>query len=333
MRTLTVGLALFVLTACGSVRPTVTAEQQPIPWLRLTANLTPPPVSSPQPFPVPPGTRACTAHDLIAVVDGSQGATGNVVTSFTFAGTGTSACFLNGTPHVTLLDAASHDLAFTQHAPYFAAEVLGPALVEPGPSPEPHTALKVGQASLTIDWVSQPEACLGEPPASVAGVRIGILGGGTVTVQISSVPAGYACQGVGVSSFEGPSMPVETSPPPALPKVAVHAPSSSKAGEQYRYTVTLTNKTTAAMDLVANCPNYFEAFITPGNGLPLTGKQFYQLNCAPAGTLAPGDAATFEIKLDVPPDVPHGAYSLTFVLGWRNAFGKTASPPVQVTVS
>jgi len=332
LRTLAVGLVLLALTACGSIHPTVPAEQQPIPWLPLTANLTAPSVPSPQPYPVPPGTPACTGRGLVAVVAGSQGATGHVVTSISFSGTGASACFLDGTPHVMLLDAGGHDLAFTQRAPYFPAAVLGPAMVEPGPAPDPHTALKVGQASLTIDWVSQPEACLGQAPASVAGARIGILGGGAVTIQIASVPAGYACQGVGVSSFEGPSMPVETSPPPALPEAVVDAPNSAKAGKQYRYTVTLSNTTTAPMDLVANCPNYFEALMTAA-GLSVTGKQFYQLNCAPAGTLAAARAATFEIKLDVPADVPYGAYSLTFVLGWGNAFSKSTSPPVQVTVS
>ena len=206
-------------------------------------------------------------------------------------------------------------------------------IVEPGPAPDPHTALKVGQASLTIDWVSQPEACLGQPPAFVAGARIGIPGGGAVTGQISNVPAGFACRGVGVSSFEGPSMPVETSPPPELPEVALHAPNLAKVGKQYRYTVTLTNRTTVPMDLIANCPDYFEAFMTPGNGFPVTGKHFYRLNCPPAGTLAPGRGATFEIKLDVPADVPLGSYSLAFRLGFGNEIGKVTSPSVQVTVS
>ena len=114
---------LFALMACGSMHSTVTAQQQPIPWLPLPANLTAPSIPSPQPYPVPPGTRPCTAHDLIAVVDGSQGATGHVVTSITFSTAGTSACFLDGTPPVTLLDAGGHALAFTQHAPYFPAEV------------------------------------------------------------------------------------------------------------------------------------------------------------------------------------------------------------------
>ncbi|MGH7760487.1 MAG: DUF4232 domain-containing protein [Candidatus Dormibacteraceae bacterium] len=275
----------------------------------------------------------CTAHELIAMDDGSQGATGHVVTSITLAASGTSACFLDGTPSVTLLDSAGDDLAFKQHDAYFPASVLGRALLEPGPPPDPHMALKAGQASLSIDWVSQPEACLGEAPAAIAGARISTPGGGAVTVEIASVPAAYACQGLGVSSFEGLSMPVEKSPPPPLPSASLTVPSSAHAGRAFRYLVTLTNHTAVSIDLVANCPNYFEALITPAHVVSFTGKQFYRLNCAPAGTLAPGRSATFEIKLDVPADVQHGPYSLAFTLGNANALGKPSSPSVQVTVN
>ncbi len=332
LRTLVASLALLALTACGSVHPTASAEQQPIPWLPLPANLTVVPVPSPQPYPIPPGTPACTARDLVAGVTGSQGATGYVVTSIAFAGSGAAACFLDGTPHVVLLDSRGRDLAFTQRSPYFPAEVPGPALVEPGPPPDPHTALKIGQASLTIDWMSQPEACLGQAAASVAGARIGIPGVGAITTQIANVPAAYACQGVGVSSFEGPPMPVESSPPPALPEAFVHAASSAKAGRPFRYTVTLTNPTATPMDLVANCPNYFEGLMTDA-GLSVTGKQLYLLNCGPAGALGSARAATFEIELDVPASVPDGTYRLTFVLAWANALAKPSKSPVQVTVS
>ncbi len=332
MRALAVPLALLALTACGSVHPAGSAEAQPIPWLPLAANLTPAPIPSPQPYPVPPGTPACTASGLVAVAANSQGATGYVLVPIVFAGSGAVACFLDGTPRVVLLDSRGHDLAFAQRPPYSPAEAPGPALVEPGPAPDPHTGLKVGQASLTIDWESQPESCLGQAPALVAGARIDIPGGGAITTQITSVPAAYACQGVGVSSFYGPQMPVETSPPPALPEAVLHAANSARAGQRFTYTVTLSNATREPMDLVANCPNYFEGLMTD-DGLSVTGKQIYRFNCGPAGTLSPGRTATFEIELDVPAAVPHGQYRLTFLLSLTNAFGKPQPPPVQVTVS
>jgi len=332
MRTLAVPLALVALTACGSVHPAGSAEVQPIPWLPLAANLTPAPIPSPQPYPVPPGTPACTARGLVALEANSQGATGHVIVPIVFSGSGAAACFLDGTPHVVLLDSRGHDIAFAQRPPYFPAEVPGPALVEPGPPPDPHTGFKVGQASLTIDWDSQPELCPGDAPALVAGARIDIPGGGAITTQITSVPAAYACQGVGVSSFEGLPMPVETSPPPALPEAVLHAANSAIAGQRFAYTVTLTNATRVPIDLVANCPNYFEGLMTD-DGLSVTGKQIYRLNCGPAGTLKAGQTATFEIELDVPAAVPHGQYRLLFLLSLSNAFGKPQAPPVQVAVS
>lgn len=332
MRRLVVGLAVLMSSACAAVHPPATSGSNPIPWLPLAADLTPPPAASPQPFPIPAGTPACRAQDLTAVDVGSQGATGHVVTSIVFAGRTTSACFLGGTPTVSLLDATGHDAGFSQRSPYFPTEVLGPALIEPGPAPAPHTGLKYGQASTTIDWVSQPEACLGSEGVSIAGAKLGIPGGGTLSVPVVGAPGGYACQGVGASSFEGPPVPVESSPEPLLPAISLQAPASAKAGQRYRYVVMLTNDTSATMDLAANCPNYFEALVTPGTGFSITGKQFYRLNCRPAGTLASGRSARFEIELDVPSSVQPGSYDLVFDLGYWNAMSKIGSPSVRVTV-
>lgn len=322
MRRLVVGFAVLMSSACAAVHPSATSGPNPIPWLPLAADLTPPPVASPQPFPIPAGTPTCRAQDLTAVDVGSQGATGHVVTSIMFAGRAPSACFLEGTPTVALLDATGHDAGFRQRSPYFPNEVLGPALVEPGPAPATHTGLKYGEASTTIDWVSQPEACLGSEGVSIASAKLGIPGGGTLSVPVVGAPGGYACQGVGASSFEGPPVPVESSPEPLLPAISLQAPAFAKAGQHYRYLATLTNDTSGAMDLGANCPNYFEALVTPGTGISITGKQFYRLNCAPAGTLSSGRSARFEIELVVPASVQPGSYDLVFDLGYWNPMSK-----------
>lgn len=332
MRRLIVGFAMLMSSACAAVQPATRSESNPIPWLPLAADLTPPSVASPQPIPIPAGTQACRAQDLTAIDSGSQGATGHVVTSIVFAGRGTSACFLDGTPTVSLLDAAGHDVGFSQHSPYFPAEVVGPALIEPGPAPTPHTGVKYGQAWITIDWVSQPEACLGSQGVSIATAKLGIPGDSALWVPVGGAPAGYACQGVGASSFEGPPAPVQSSPQPSLPAISLQAPTSAKAGQHYRYVVTLTNDSAAAMDLAADCPNYFEALVTPDTGLSITGKQFYRLNCGPAGTIASGRSARFAIELDVPSSVQPGPYDLMFDLGYWNAMSKLGPPAVRVTV-
>src|SRR5690349_18250730 len=93
------GLALLVVAGCGPLHP-LAAGSTPagtIPWKALPADLTPMPEPSPQAWPVPPGTPACTAGDLAGVAIGSQGATGHVIASFAFAGTGKADCFVDGT--------------------------------------------------------------------------------------------------------------------------------------------------------------------------------------------------------------------------------------------
>lgn len=314
-------VAALTLSACAATHP---ASTQPagsdllIPWKALPADLAAPPVPSPHGVPVPPGTPACKAGDLLAGVIGSNGAGGHVLTSFAFATSATAACFLDGMPAVTLLDSSGRDLGFAQRAAFAPAVVSGPVLVNPGPKPEEHQGLKFGEAGLTIDWVSQPEPCPGQNGSTIAAARIQLPTGGSDSVSIPQEPAGYACAGVGVSSFEGPAAEVAAPQPPALPSIAVNAPSSAKAGHRFEYIVTLTNDTQAPMDLAAICPNYEEELITTG-GFPLGGKHFYKLNCAPAGTLATGKSAKFQMLLDIPANTDSGDYRLVFMLGFWNA--------------
>ncbi len=129
-----------------------------IPWTPLTPNLTPP-LPAQGPVPLPPGTPPCQAPDLAGVVIAKNGAGGHIFVSFRFAGVSRGACYLDGTPAIGLIDADGHAIAFRQLPPFGATPQAGPALIEPGPAPEPGLGLKVGQADLTIDWVTQPEAC------------------------------------------------------------------------------------------------------------------------------------------------------------------------------
>ncbi|TMF02850.1 MAG: hypothetical protein E6I39_00170 [Chloroflexi bacterium] len=332
---LLMGLGLLAIAGCGPLHP-LSAASTPggtIPWKALPADLTPTPVPSPQAMPVPPGTRACTAGDLAGVAVGSQGATGHVIASFAFAGTSTSDCYVDGTPTLTALDSAGKALLFTQRAPFFPPDVTGPQLVSPGPVPEPHTALKYGQTGLTIDWVSQPEACPGQRGVTIAKAVIAIPGGGSLTIALPPAPQAYACQRLGVGSFESPPIPVETPPPPPLPGVKVKLPESAVAGKPFDYLVTLTNNTKQPMNLAATCPNYEEelfADIIHGSP-PLGGKHFYMLNCAPAGTLAPGRSATFQMVLNVPADAKPGTYTVLFALRYSNNASRPVETPVQLT--
>lgn len=335
MRKLVVaGCALLVVAGCGPLHP-LSAGSPPagtIPWKALPADLTPTPVPSPQARPVPQGTPPCTAGVLAGAVIGSQGVTGHVLASFAFAGIGKSDCFVDGTPIVTVLDGAGTPLPLAAHAPFSPPEVKGPQLVSPGPIPEPHTALKYGQAGLTIDWVSQPEACPGQGAVTIAKAVIAIPGGGSLTITLPPAPAAYLCQGLGVGSFESPPMPVESVPVPDLPAVQLGVQGPAIPGKPFEYLVTLTNDTKQPMNLSSTCPNYEEemfADIVAGSP-PLGGKHFYMLNCAPAGTLAPGASRVFQMIFNVPADATPGTYALVFMMGYSNAMTEVDKRPVVV---
>jgi hypothetical protein len=334
-RTLVVaGLALLAVAGCGPLRPLSAASTTAgtIPWKALPADLTPVPVPSPQARPVPPGTPACTAANLAGAAVGSQGATGHVIASFAFAGTGKGDCFVNGAPTLTVLDSAGKALPFVARAPFFPPDVTGPQLVSPGPVPEPRVALKYGQVEFSIDWVSQPEGCPGQGGVTIARVVVTISGGGSLTIPLSPVPVAYACQGLGVGSFESPPMAVEPIPVPDLPAVKLGVQGPAIPGKPFEYLVTLTNDTKQPMNLASKCPNYEEELFPDvvSGSPPLGGKHFYMLNCAPAGTLAPGANRTFQMIFSVPADATPGTYTLVFFMGYSNAMTKNVYRSVVV---
>lgn len=157
-----------------------------------------------------------------------------------------------------------------------------------------------------------------------------------MSIAVPAEPAAYVCQGLGVGSFEAPPAPVGPTPAPLLPAVTVRAPASAVVGKPYEYLVKLTNDTQQSMNLTAMCPNYEEelfADIINGSSPPLRGKHFFQLNCAPAGTIAPGNSATFGMVLDVPSGATPGTYALIFSLVYWNAMTKVLQTTVKVSRS
>jgi hypothetical protein len=258
------------------------------------------------------------------VVIAQNGAGGHIFVSFRFAGANRGPCFLDGTPAIGLMDSSGHALAFRQLPPFGASTTQpGPALIEPGPAPAAGLGLKVGQADLTIDWVTQPEACPpGFPPVVPAKALVGIPAGGILTIAVPPEPAAYLCSGLGVGGFEGPDIPIQPSPPPPLPAISMQVPSTGRVGVALPYLVTLTNDHPQALNLIALCPTYEEELIAEDptkGGAPLGGKHLYALNCGPAGSIPAGQAVTFQIVFLVPVDAAPGKYTLFFGLGYWNA--------------
>jgi hypothetical protein len=325
---------LVLMTGCVDNQVATSSPEpsaQVIPWTPLTPNLTPP--SPPLgPAPLPPGTPPCQATDLTGVVIAQNGAGGHIFIGIRFAGVNGGPCYLEGTPAVGLVDSSGHAVAFRQLPPFGAPPQPGPALIEPGPAPAPGLGLKVGEADLTIDWVTQPEAC---PPGFQAVVPanalIGIPGGGILTVSVPPEPAAYLCSGLGVGSFEGPYVPIQPSPPPPLPAISMQVPGSGRVGVALPYLVTLTNDHPQALNLISLCPTYEEELIAGDlakGGLPLGGKHIYALNCGPVGSIAAGASVTFQMVFLVPSDAAPGQYTLFFGLGYWNGISSYSQATV-----
>jgi len=330
-------LVLALLAGCqrlpapASAQATASPQPPPgqvVPWTPLTPNLTPPaPLLGPAPL--PPGTLPCQANDLVGNVIGSNGATGHVITSFGFTGTA-AVCYLDGTPSVGILDPHGSPIAFRQQAPYMPPLHPGRALIEPGPAPSRGVEFKVGQASLNIDWVSQPESCPDVQAVQPATAVISIPGGGIVEIPIPLEPSAYACAGLGVGDFEGPYVAIQPGPPPPVPAISMQVPSTGRIGQALPYLVTLTNEGSQPTDLTSLCPNYEEelfADIVRGSP-PLGGKHLYALNCGPAGSITPGASITFQMVFLVPVGAAPGKYTLTFGLGYLNAMTSFAQATV-----
>jgi hypothetical protein len=293
-----------------------------VPWLSLPAQLEAPVVPSPTPSPLPPGIRACTAAQVQMDALGSNGAGGHVFQTFGFSGRGPGSCFLQGTPAVAVFDSSGRLLRFKTRVPFMPDDGAGPVLVKPGPLPDMNSAigLTLGQASVTIEWVSQPEACpVASPRVHIDVAKVTLAAGGAaLTAHVPARPDAYICAGIGIGSFQGPVPAVVEPPLLPLPVVTLRAPSTARAGGDLVYDVALTNDGSATIDLITNCPDYgqeiFQGDITGGPALGI--KPVFQLNCGPAGTIQPGERLTFEMRLALPRDTTPGTYSLLFTLGY-----------------
>src|ERR1700692_76491 len=190
----------------------------------------------------------------------SNGAGGSVFQSFGFSGRGHGSCFLQGTPAVAVFDSSGRLLRFKDRAPFLPDDGAGPVLVEPSRLPDmnSYTGLTLGQASVTIEWVSQPEACpMGSPAVHIDVAKITLPGGSAaLSAHVPARPDAYIGAGLGIGSFQGPVPPVVEPPALPLPAVTLQAPSTARAGGDIAYEVTLTNEAPSSIDLTANCPDY-----------------------------------------------------------------------------
>lgn len=141
-----------------------------------------------------------------------------------------------------------------------------------------------------------------------SAIRIGVPGGGTVTVPVDV----DVCSGMSISAFIGP--PRRTAQPYDGLTASVQAPPSARGGSVLDYTVTLTNRT--AHDIALHpCPVFEEG--VGGTGSAKTDHRS-GLNCAAAPAIPRHTSVVFAMRIPVP-DAPSPDAKLTWQLFYSRA--------------
>jgi hypothetical protein len=318
------------LTAKPAATPVAPPAGLLVPWADLAAAGIYPEFPTPSPFPpipIPAGTPSCHAGQLQGAFMGSQAAAGNLDMPIALRNVSRSACVLDGYAYVTVVDSAGHVLAPVNgtevRGTFFADWPVVPVLMEVGtPAFSPASGLGLqavrGQATMNLTWYD-----CSRPRAARLLLDLPIRGGRLVVPF--AMKGGYspACDGsprLPVALARDPLSPAGFSWPPRPDyldvNVDITAPATVQRGGVLRYDVTLTNADSRPYSFDP-CPD-FDQFLRDKVGA--TSKR---LNCAPAGTLAPGARVSFGMQLDIPAETPAGANDLTWIL----LDGRLVQPP------
>jgi hypothetical protein len=171
-------------------------------------------------------------------------------------------------------------------------------------------ALRPGEsAAVTISWDNWCDPKVpGKPHVPPSAVRITLPAGrGSIDADYNAVPRCLAPSSpsvLGVSTFQPTLIPRGRPWSTAFLVASVPGqPVHATRGGILRYRVVLRNisQTTARFE---RCPAYIEQ-IVPGGTV-----QAYELNCAAAHPIAPGESLAFGLQVRVPPDSPLGANGL-----------------------
>lgn len=318
-------IALAALALCAGCAATAhpSAALTPTPtfvaWKALAPSgvIPQPPSPSPAPLvPIPNGTPECSASqlDVIAVMGG--GATGHTNMPIDLRNRGSSACFLQGYPDLTIRDSTGKILAqaigTAGRGTFFdVTDWVEPVLMDRGTQFASGVRLTPprGQAYVNIEWWD----C-----ASASASRIDVVlpdGGGMLSANYG-VRAGYSpgCDGGSVARsgvLRSQFIPTGFELPPSqyLPvSLSIDAPQSVQRGSTLVYYVTIRNDSTTTDYPLTPCPDYVEIV-----GLK-TAVAKYALNCGPVGHVGPGASVRFEMRLQIPPTMPVGLTGLLWVL-------------------
>ena len=278
----------------------------PIPWIGAAPTTVPSPTAAA----IPPGTPVCGPDDLTATA-GWQGATGPMAGAITATDASQHDCLLDGSPQLVQLRS---DTAILTPITFEAATEAGPGS-QPGSGADPVLLRPGEQAGAFLLW---EDWC--RPTGPVTSLLVTLPGGGSPLVATPGAPDSTIGSTPRCDTPTADStltafafVPVEPPEPSFGPQpiaVSLSVPSTTTAGGDLAFTVSLTNEGSQPIPLTP-CPTYREGLIIDGQALKPPGTLRYLLNCAAgSGTLAPGASTTFQMRYSVPGTVAPGTVEL-----------------------
>jgi hypothetical protein len=258
----------------GTTRPASSV----VPWVDWPA----PKYQAPTPPPPPTGARPCTASDLTVVSAQEGAATGHIGLVVRLVNHSSSACEATGYPTVT---------GVRRDGTLIALQVgHGTFIGDPGPeaNTEPGKVVAFNLGSSDVCNAATRGTTMLFPE-----FRIGIRHGGYLTV--SGRGFNIVC-GLDVSRFGVPVYAESQGPPPPPLAARISAPATARPGEDFNYTVTLTNPTRRPVSLTP-CPAYEEAVFAARGGS--VDKNYY-LNCDTIRQIGPHSSVTYQMRLQLP---------------------------------
>lgn len=290
-------VSLAAAAACLSAlgfQATASAANGVVPWLNKPAAKVAAPAAP------APAQHACAASDL-KVVPGQQGAwRGYATQELRITNSSTESCFLLG---------ASLEL----HHPDAFVEPVSPAAVaqqriDLGPDDD---------AFILIGTPGSCDAAIGPERKVATRLKLFPRGGGNVTLE--GVHVDTLCGAAKVLQMQAlQDEPKQTAKAAAAGKsqglreltASLSAPESVARGETLRYTVTLTNPTSAPIQL-APCPAYTQSLNSEGR----SQDSSFTLNCAgAAGVIPAGSSVSFAMEAAVPADLAGQGVKLSWTL-------------------
>jgi DNA-binding CsgD family transcriptional regulator len=298
-----------------SATPTATlspGNRTPVPWVDSTPAPQPTAVPAPTPGASLKSIRACTAADLNASSLGTHSQGGYVFLTLAFVNMSSTPCRLQGQPSsIRVLDQRGNVLATNTCDQACASRFLGftnLAILEPGggtPAPPLYSAAGGGLVSDEQKSASQAQlsmrigtgVCVTADPSEMT-VELP-EDGGNVSVALEKVSVcGTFLEPNGFLSDAPDPIPVPTAQSKFL--ISTYYPPSVQAGEALEFVVSIRNITERAVSFRVPCPNYS---ILVG-AIAVDAK--HSLNCENLGAIEPDEAVWFNMRVDIPENLPPG---------------------------